>query len=129
MNYNSTMDTRALKQAYDKGQQAALEKFGAGIPESVSNLLTIPKGIMAAGAGAGLWDMVHGRGGVGSMGTALATGGGGLLGRMGGQALAARLPWMPNIVGELGGTAAGALLGRAASKERQQPVAPYGQPY
>ena len=110
---------------YEEGVREALSKFALAIPEGLRNQLTIPKATMLAGTGAGLWDMVHGRGVGGSLGTAAGTAGGGLLGGWGGKALASRFGINP-LVGQLAGTAAGGLLGRMISKE---PAPPEQQPY
>ncbi len=117
---------------HEEGVRAALKKFGGvlpGLPEGLRRHLTVPKATMLAGGGAGLWDMSHGRGMGGSLGTAVGTGGGGLLGGM----LAGRVAPGLGRAGQIGGTALGALLGRAVTKERRteqpMPVQPYGQPY
>lgn len=121
------MDTR-LTQAFGQGQRDAFTKYALPIPEGLRSQLTLPKATMLAGAGAGIWDMTHGRGMGGSLGTAIGTGGGGFLGRWGGQALASRYGVNP-MVGQLAGAGLGALLGRAVSKAPPRPEQPYAATY
>ena len=134
MTYNSTMDIRVLTQAYKNGQHDALAKFGAEAPglldkiRGFASTAALPSVAGVAGAGAGIWDLMHGRGVGGSMGTMIGTGGGGLLGGWGGKALAQRFG-VPVGLGQALGTGVGALLGRSATKETSPVVNPYAQPY
>ena len=120
------MDTRVLASAYARGQRAALEKFGED--PGFMRHLTVPRGAMALGGAAGLWDMAHGRPLSGSVGTALGTGAGGVAGGWIGQQLGRR--WgLPPGASQLAGAGLGALIGRSASAERRMPVPQYNQGY
>jgi len=99
-------------------------------PRALANMKNLPYLLAAGGLGAGMWDTVHGRGLGGSMGTAIGTGGGGLLGSMAGKALGARYK-LPEGISQLAGAGAGGLLGRALTREERPnmptyPQGPYG---
>lgn len=122
------MDARVLHQAYLAGQKAALSKFADW--RDKAEWLASPEGMPYAGAGlsgagAGLWDLLHGRGLAGSVGTAVGTGGGGILGGLGGKMLAQRFHVDPYL-GQMGGTLLGGLLGRKAT-EPELPPSGYGR--
>ena len=123
------MDSHVLHRAYLAGRQAALSKF-ADLRDK-AEWLSSPEGMPYAGAGlagasSGIWDLLHGRSLAGSMGTAVGTGGGGVLGGLGGKLLAQRFHVDPHL-GQLGGTLLGSLLGRKATEPEAPAPSPYGR--
>jgi hypothetical protein len=113
---------------YEQGVREALAQFGThktaaveapgflGKLKSLASAQGLPTAAGLAGAGAGGWDLIHGRGVGGSMGTMIGTGGGGLLGGWGGRMLGQHFG-APGI-GQALGTAAGAVAGRMGTTEQ-----------